>query len=154
MTVSQVTGVLIAVAFMAVFVGAFLLARRGRAARTPLLPGTGVFTAEALHRPPVEGRNLQPVEWQRFPVPGFAVLSDQPLDAAQRLTPAFVAAVTRVFPPQSRDDAPAGPFKDDRGRAWIGVCGDRIAVASRKRKAAELADIVALAEAGAALARA
>jgi len=253
MTLSQVAGPLVVVAFVGIFVGAFLIARRRRAAqdaahardavqrgwrysatssslhgRTRQWTGSGsagVFTAEALHRPrrrqsdlhvvrwwnaapdqpqpagpmmlliqvgdevppavlsgdgvlaglaqtvlrmglgfafdthfrgalSIEGRNLQPVEPHRPPVPGFAVLSDQPLDAVRRLTPAFVAAVTRAFPPASRDDAPAGLWKEDQERAWIGLCGDRIAVASRKRKAAEIADIVALADAGTALARA
>jgi hypothetical protein len=252
MTLSQVAGVLIAVAFVAVFASAFILERRRRAARDAALardavqrgwrystsaggrgrtqqwtgigPG-GVFTAEASHRsrrrrsdlhvvrwwngapdqappaaaltlliqvgdevPPtvlagdgvlaslaqsafrmglglafathfrtalsIEGRDLQRVEPERSVVPGFAVLSDQPLEAARRLTPAFVAAVVRAFPPESRDDGPAGPFQGDRARAWIGLCGDRIAVASRTRKAADLADIVALVAAGAAIAAA
>ena len=99
----------------------------------------------------IEGRNLQQVDPDRALVPGFAVLSDQPLDAARRLTPAFAAAVSRAFPSGPGDGATRGPRL---ARAWICLCGDRVAVASPRRKAADLGDIVALADAGAALVRA
>ncbi len=95
----------------------------------------------------LEGRELQRVDGLGPLTDGFVVLSDQPAEAARRLTPAFCASIRQVCEVAAWAD---------RGvkRPWVGLCGDRIAIAGVAQRSPEIPQVVAVVDAGSALARA
>jgi hypothetical protein len=91
----------------------------------------------------LDGRTLQRVDGLGPRADGFVVLSDQPAEAARRLTPALLATIRQVWCAWA-----------DIGveRVWLGLCGDRIAIACVAARPAGVVQVAALVEAGTALA--
>jgi hypothetical protein len=89
---------------------------------------------------------LQRVDRDRPIVDGYAVLSDDPARVTARLTPGFVAAVRQALPPRVWND---GPIR----HPWIGLAGDRVAVAGVSRREPRAIDVAALVQAGGLLAQ-
>lgn len=106
--------------------------------------------AKAVHKHfgealPVTGRELQRVEGLGPTADGVVVLSDQPAEAARTLTPARLAAIRQVWSAWA-----------DFGvkRPWVGLCGDRVAIACVADRPADATHVAGLVEAGSALASA
>jgi len=90
----------------------------------------------------LDGRDLQRVDGLGPLTDGFDVLSDQPAEAARRLTPALLASIRQVWSAWA-----------DIGvkRPGVALCGDRIAIACVTQQQADIAHVAVLVEAGAAL---
>jgi hypothetical protein len=95
----------------------------------------------------LDGRHLERVDGLGSLTDGFVVLSDHSAEAARRLTPALLAAITQAC---------ESPAWADIGvkRPWVALCGDRIALAGVAQRPADTAHVVAVVDAGSALARA
>jgi hypothetical protein len=94
----------------------------------------------------LDGRELQRVEGLDTIADGFVVLSDRPIEAAPRLTPALFAAIRQACDVRAWTDVGVK-------RPWVGLCGDRIVLSGAAQRPPEIAQIVAVVEAGSALAR-
>ena len=75
-------------------------------------------------------------------VEDFAFLSDQPDAARRRLSPAFLDALRRAFPQGGWDSRRAR-------RPWLGLVGDRVAIACMSETVPDAADVARLVDAGA-----
>jgi hypothetical protein len=91
------------------------------------------------------GRDLQRVGVAGSLSDGFVVLSDQPGEAARRLTPVLLASIRQVWSVWS-DIGVKDP--------WIGLCCERVAIACVQDRPVDGAHVAALGEVGFALASA
>jgi hypothetical protein len=92
------------------------------------------------------GRLIQMIDGERRIVAGFAVLSDQRDETLARLSAGLVSTLQQRFAPMAWDG--------ERARhPWIALVGDRVAIACTARLAPQLADVLALVDAGSAVAR-
>lgn len=93
----------------------------------------------------LEGRDLPRVDGLDPLTGGFVVFSDQPAEAAKRLTPELLAAIRQIWSAWA-DIGVEAPS--------VALSGDRIAIACVQQRPAEIAHVAVLVEAGFALAQA
>jgi hypothetical protein len=94
---------------------------------------------------PLGRRDLHRVDVSGSPADRFVAFSDQPSEAAQRLTPALLASIRQVWSAWA-DIGVTQP--------WVGLCGDRVAIACVQQRPADATHVAALVEIGSTLAAA
>ena len=94
---------------------------------------------------PLGRRDLHRVDVVGTPADPFVVFSDQPDEAARRLTPSLLSSMRQVWSVWA-DVGVTQP--------WIGLCGDRIAIACVEQRPADVTHVAALVEIGSTLAAA
>jgi hypothetical protein len=88
---------------------------------------------------PLGGRDMRRVDVDGAPSDRFVVFSDHPDEAARRLTPALLASMRQVWSVWA-DIGVTQP--------WVGLCGDRIAIACVQQRPADVTLVAALVEIG------